>query len=385
MKKLLKGTSSFVLLMAVLLPVLLQAKPSALVSSVEGNAFVVYNGSTKPIKSGEYLEDMSIIMTEEGGQVAISDFHDHKFFLAGSGMATILNRMVELKRGYLWVQSLATEKAKLQTANAVVNYTNGDAVFSFDSMSGKTQLMVVRGSFELQNVLRDDVSVTVDQGNFSFIDDEYEQGIPRTPTPVGFQSFQKVISLFRGVDAKYVESDDAIMKKNAPVKRVGKVVSKGKNRAVASIESKATGGKITYRLAPKRKTFDIDAYNERKIASIEDDKRRAKFVPDYSARSGVAVRVYGVKKSERAIASVETTPTTAKPEVIAVKPEAPKSTAKRAPASISELNPQVSIKPANEFEGALLEAYKKQKRHSEEVNGLIDELKSYSQDYKKGY
>ena len=45
---------------------------------------------------------------------------------------------------------------------------------------------------------------------------------------------------------------------------------------------------------------------------------------------------------------------------------------------------KVKVK-SNEFENTLLQEYKKQRRHTQEVNRLIDDLKSYDQDYKKGY
>ena len=60
---------------------------------------------------------------------------------------------------------------------------------------------------------------------------------------------------------------------------------------------------------------------------------------------------------------------------------------KRVPASIGSMAPKIKrhTGPANSFEGSLVEEYKRQMRHSNEVNELIDALKSYDNDYKKGY
>lgn len=51
---------------------------------------------------------------------------------------------------------------------------------------------------------------------------------------------------------------------------------------------------------------------------------------------------------------------------------------------MTALNPQVEIKKSA-FENSLMEEYKKQRRHSGELNSLIKELKSFDQDYKVSY
>ena len=42
-------------------------------------------------------------------------------------------------------------------------------------------------------------------------------------------------------------------------------------------------------------------------------------------------------------------------------------------------------KEKSNFEKTLVNEYKKQMRHSEEVNSLIEDLKNYEQNYKKNY
>ena len=58
-----------------------------------------------------------------------------------------------------------------------------------------------------------------------------------------------------------------------------------------------------------------------------------------------------------------------------------KSFAKRA---ISSENP-VNKGPKSNFDSSLIKEYKQQMRHSDEVNSLIDQLKTYRLDFKKKY
>jgi hypothetical protein len=54
----------------------------------------------------------------------------------------------------------------------------------------------------------------------------------------------------------------------------------------------------------------------------------------------------------------------------------------RTPASVGGMLPEVKVSP---FEAELGRQYKKQMRHDQQVNELIDQLKSIDMDYKKDY
>ena len=85
-------------------------KKLGVVEEVWGNVFLVEEGKTKQLRAGDYLYDFSEVMTEEGAQVSFSDYYDHQFHLAGSGHIKMMNKIVELVRGYLWVQSYRPTK-----------------------------------------------------------------------------------------------------------------------------------------------------------------------------------------------------------------------------------------------------------------------------------
>ena len=188
---------------------------------------------------GDYLYDFSEVMTEEGAQVSFSDYYDHQFHLAGSGHLKIMNKIVELVRGYLWVQSYRATKIpfNIQTANSSVKYYDGEAIISFDSLVGKSQIMVLKGDFRIGNILHKvrHFDVVVADGEFSSVDNEFNGGNPRGTTPVGYKSFQKVLSLFTGIKPLDEDNDLYRAVKRMPYKEK-KVLKVTRKKAVGRKE-----------------------------------------------------------------------------------------------------------------------------------------------------
>ena len=107
--------------------------------------------------------------------------------------------------------------------------------------------------------------------------------------------------------------------------------------------------------------------------------KKKKFVPSYDKLSGVEIKIYGQKsplsKEKNKLASVKDSVSN---PVISNKKE---STTYRLPSSVSSLGAESN----SEFESSLTNEFKKQMRHSNEVNSLIRDLKNYNQDYREEY
>lgn len=366
-----------------------KGKIVAVVSSVKGKAFYTYEGKTKTITAGMHLPRQAEIFTDLGGQLSINDYYDHIYHLAGGGHMILHTNLVELKEGYLWVKSLNYDPIKgplrVTTSNAIVEHQVGEGIVSFDVYTGKTQVLAVDGGVDFKNIRQEYYHLALSEGQFSFISDEHENGRPRKPTPIGYSSFQKVTGLFKGVEPKQQEAQTPKVAK--PVQTyAAKAPSKVKTndsfeaalqqrkagRGIASAESEK--GKITVIKLhdpqdDKKKEKSLMNYYSEKIAELKPvPKPKKKWTPTYQKKSGVAVHVFGLgKKKSRVPASVR-----------AAKPKAKK----RTPASVGGMTPQINN---SAFEGELLRQYKKQMRHDQEVNELIDQLKSIDMDYKKDY
>lgn len=356
MKKLFKSTKISLFFVLLVAGLGYAATPGAIVSSISGNAFVMSHGQTKTLMTGDRVSDSSDIVTEEGAQITLTDYYDHKFHLAGSGHLRLEGNQVALKRGYVWVQSFNQgDNFLIKTSNSSIEYGPGEAIVSFDSFSGKTQLMTIHGNFDMANAIETHLRVSVGEGQFSFVSQDYNEGIPRTPMNIGEGSFRKITGLFSGVQpaaqslfpARAVASDTSV----APT-------TKTTSRSIASAPEKK-GGVVLIRKPSSFVNASVisKAYQEEE-KKVEAIKRRQYLKREFATKSGVAVHIFGQKK-----ASVATEP-------------------QRVPASAA---PAEVIHTDTTFEGSLVKQYEGQMRHTNEVNQLIDELKNYEQDYQSGY
>ncbi|MCO4792871.1 MAG: hypothetical protein KC493_04110 [Bacteriovoracaceae bacterium] len=358
-----------------------------IISKLSGNAFQTINGKTRTLKVGDEVSMLSEVLTSSGSQLTLTDYFDHQYHISGSSHIKMVSNGIELRRGYLWIQSYRKDNGKqfsVQTANAFTQFGYGEGIISFDPHSSKSQLLVMKGNFLFSNLMHKNMPLSVDDGHFSFLSNEVDNGAPRQSTPVGFASFKKVTTLFDGI--KSMDKGDRGVKANLAATKSSQ--SKAK-RTIASTKTLPIPGTVIYVKSKKSHTRRTPA-----SASSNDKTSLLKFY--YSKvgkakgknslkKSGVPVKVWGSKSWKRTPAS---TPKKTSPKVKRQErpkyPEPPSKSVRkrRKPASISIK--QVEIKE-DDFEKGLSKQYKKQMRHSSEVNGLIRDLKSYDKDFKTAY
>jgi hypothetical protein len=175
--------------------------PFGRVVDIKGSAFISVEGKTKEVKKGDNIYAHSEIVVEQNGQVTFTDNADHRFHIGQLGSVAILKgNKFELRSGDLWIQSLnKIDAAEVVTANAKIEFDGGEAIISYDSVKSKSQLMVINGMMKFSNLRSPELNLTVAEGNFSFVDLAFEEGMPRDPTPVGEKTYGKLVSLFKGV------------------------------------------------------------------------------------------------------------------------------------------------------------------------------------------
>lgn len=382
MKKLFKNLKISLTFSSLLMSLGLFAKsPIAVVSSVRGEAFVTHNGRTAVLKNGQHLFNTSEVTTAVGAQVALNDYFDHRYHLAGGGHIKFSNRTIELKRGYFWIQSLGNQNQgfSVETANAKLNLAPGEGVMSFDPAASKTQFMSIKGHFTFANLQHNDLMTQVRTGQFSFVENDYEDGIPRNPTPVGEVTFKQVISLFpqvKLIDGATTESIHLVATSPGQVT----AAPTSATRAPASVEGpaqkKSPMGHVIF--LPLERSPDLVKDREALIESYQDQKVDKKTRPSraparVAPTSNVQVKVFGSP------GKLGTKPAKANRAPASVKPTAVEEIVQQArkPASVQQ--------QADAFESSLVDQYKKQMRHSDEVNELIKDLKNYEMDYNSGY
>lgn len=414
MKKLFRSTrSSLVIALFATLGLMANANaiaPIAMVSAVKGNAFIHHLGKTSKVKVGDHIHNFSEIFTEVGSQISFSDYYDHQYHLAGSGHLKLNGKTVELQGGYLWLQSFNREESfAIETANAHINYMYGESVVSFNTYDGKTQIMTISGGWDFSNKFEKYRSARLQEGQFSFISKDYENGSPRQPTPIGQGSFSKVTGLFGGVkrlnqqasrdfqvhaNVKKTESTSfkvPMVKRGIASQIEGDQFPSRDEDGTALIRQIAAAGKSTdsaptYKTPSKTEKESFLRYYNSRVSTMKPKKKVTKHKVDYKKKSSAKIFVYGADwapKAQKLSGDIRVydPKRLEAAERMAKTPIVKKEVKARAPASVTKKLEA----PKDVFESTLRKEFKKQTRHTSEINDLINELQSYDQDYQRSY
>jgi hypothetical protein len=398
MKQLLEIIKSSLLLTLILFSFNSFSKTIGRVSEVVGNAFIMtQSGDSINLKVGDKVLDFAEIFTDEGARVSYVDYFEHVVHLGPSTQVVIMNKMIELKNGKMWIQSHNNLAGfSVQTSNAVANYADGEFIYTYDSGQLSSQLLVISGTVKFTNILEDHLFYNVDAGKFSFIDQKYEKGFPRVPTLIGYESYNGLVGTFSGVKPL-----NKSLKGVLATSSLNKEMGSNKGRVIASVGNlgeKPTKQKITTSDFNKKKsrghTYFIRAKKVLRLPASADvspfnyyqsvtKKMSAEKAKNTFKGDTIKIQIYG-KAPVKSSSVVKHKTHVFKPQVeIKTELRMPSSVKKIAPVKVNKT--KLKIQPKDSFQSSLLKEYAKQKRHTNEVNELIDELESYSDDYKQKY
>lgn len=272
---------------------------------IKGSAFISRNGKTKEINKGDQVYVNSEIVVEHSGQVTYTDNADHRYHFGNASSALVGINFVELRAGDVWFQSLnKTENYQVKTVNALVDYQGGEAILSYDSTKSKSQLMVINGIMKLSNLGTPELNLNVAEGNFSFVDINYESGAPRDPTPVGEKTYKLLVGMFPGV-APMDKKSETIFAHEQPKREIASV------HEVAHAEAKKE-----IKIIPKSEA--IESYTEQMLKKTVTVKKVISKSKMPKAQI-LAIHIYGLKKAKnsegaRMPASVKEEPAPSKVE-----------------------------------------------------------------------
>ena len=341
----------------------LWAKPVAQVTTVTGSVFAISpEGKTLALKPDSLIEEKSELMLEEDASITLNDYYDATYHLIGGTHLKFFDKSVQLKRGKVWVQS-GTNRAPLAltTANGSADFWKSEFIATFDQATSRSQILVVNGEVEVSNVLDKNMKYTVAAGNFSLIDPEVENGVPRAPTKVGLDSLNKALAEFKAIPEQM----------KAPERSIASVKAEDKTEATPGTPA-----------APEVKKGEITFITTNRLpASVEGGahkyftKKVAKKKSMSSSDSMAPIRFFGTSWKQAVPEVAMTAPVEMKKAV-----EAP-----RAPASVQ---PMVVAAPAvqkasddlgkdEEFSLSLKRQATEQPKHTKELESLINDLKSY--------
>lgn len=342
------------------------------VVDLKGEGFISSNGKTREISKGDTIELGAEIVIEHHGQVTFTDNADHRYHLGNASSASVTAKGVELRSGDLWFQSLnKTDTATIKTANATVEYQGGEAILTYDSEKGKSQLMVINGMMKLSNLRATELNLTVAEGHFSFIDNSYEEGAPRDPTPVGKKTYGQLVALFNGVGPMDKKSEE-IFNDHDKKETAG---MHGASRAVASVHEEAVS---------EDKKVDTDSMIEEYKNGLLEKKFTKKSETNAMTKTATKAKITAAEKKKVSTGKmiVHVYGQTSKPtiafEMDAMKEAAPEKSRSRAPASVLDQEvPNDKVEAEKKITApAVVSPYSKEyKQQYKESDKLIDDLK----------
>lgn len=369
------------------------AKTVARVIDIKGNAFVFSEDNTsKSLRYGSKVQDLSEVMVEDGSALSLINNEGHVFHVNGGTLFKFYNGIAEVKNGQVWVvvKELLRGPGTLHTPNSIAKYTEGQFIYSYDNHTGKTQALVLTGDVKFSNALEPAVSINVPAGHFSIVERDFDKGLPRSPTKVGLKSYKKFKNLFVNFDSLQDSKIENMLWEKP---------SKTKARSIASVSDQfSLGGSAP---APRRgKIIKITTYksSSRVPASVSPmsyykqiKKRENALRKPAQTDNGVQIKYWGYKwkKPAQVKKPVLKKSPKKKQHKMVIKTnliQNPLKEIKRKPAAVGS---QAIIRDlsntTSDFERTLQKSAQQEKRHAAEVNSLIDDLKSYKQDYKKEY
>lgn len=170
------------------------------ITKVKGEGFISYKGKTIALKAGDNVHQGAEIVIEHEGAVTFKAFNDQTIHLGKASSMMIDKDALVLRQGEVWFQAPDKSKTiKLSTANADVVYSGGEGILVYDSAKAKSQIFVMNGMMKVNNARTPEVAISVGEGNFSYVDNTYDQGIPRDPTPVGEKTYKELLTHFPNV------------------------------------------------------------------------------------------------------------------------------------------------------------------------------------------
>ncbi|MCB9091654.1 MAG: hypothetical protein H6621_08530 [Halobacteriovoraceae bacterium] len=416
MKKLWLEAKIFKFILILTLSTAAQAYASKFqVLELKGYGFSVSKtGSTKTLKKGEYVYFGDEILVEENSSLSLLGPFDQMLNLQGGSHLKLDYQSYKLIKGSAWIQHKSSKYGSLyfETANALVTVNEGDTIIQYSEQSEKTHVFVLNGNAELSNVYDKYKVAALEDGEFSFIQKDYNDGRPRIATLIGKDSFYKLKRGFPsvkplskgGIGEMYAEkkshsTSEEIQQISQSLANLDNSFQSPENkRGIASVEEQ-----VVPEVRPQLRESNLPSREQRYyfLSSRSKRKFRKKYglsrVPSSTTIFEEQTETYNSLKSKKS--KKQETPVNhyriswdEKVEAsvpmderikgnVEAKPFKPKQPI-RLPASVKPLKIQ---NDGNPFEKSLKEKYQDQKKYSEDFDSLINELDSIREDHTESY
>lgn len=263
------------------------AGPGFRVVKVIGNASLINDqNEAKNLSQGVFLPTNAKIMVSKGSQLTFTADTGSIYHLSETSAVEIWREQLVLLSGTLWVQSPKEDKDQnIETMNSIVNFKKSEFVLSFDDIAKKSQVFVISGHAAISNIFMKEKKELLVSGEISFVQKDFQQGMPRRAALIGNESLVAVFSKFKGVKPGD-ENFQSILNQDHPGKDRENFTVENGGRSIASVPGEVGGIYFLPKSfsAPKRfhplksKFTRVPAsvgssFEEHKVQNSKDDKR----------------------------------------------------------------------------------------------------------------
>ena len=329
-------------------PALVHAALVGKVHDLKGQAVMVFEGHTSTLKVGSDIEDGADVLVSDEAAMTVGDFFDRRHHLSGGTNLTMQKNSLILKKVAVWTQSVGSKSSsQISTANMMVLSDKGEWVTTYDPATRRTQLTAISGEVRVASPQEPAFQYAVSAGMFTVADPKLDEGYPRSPTKLGYDSLMKTLAIFPGT-----KSRDA---------GLANFQTKQTSRRIASVQEEPVVGKGQI-------TFISKGHKTKRIPASLDG----------------AAQSYFMKKAVKKSAKVGHSQSTTAPVRIIGSQWLSGTAAVRKPASVSVRKSSSVSKPSkslndesNDFLKSFEKHMKAQPKNPAEVQRLIDDLQSY--------
>lgn len=167
---------------------------------VGDSSLIDEKNESKNMSKGIYLPINAKVMVTQGAQLSLRAESGAVFHLSAGSVLEIWREQLVLLTGTMWVQSSSEEKDyEIETVNSLVEFKKAEFVMSFDDIAKKSQVFVISGHASIANVFMREKKELLVSGEISFIQKDFQQGMPRRPALIGSESLATVFGKFKGI------------------------------------------------------------------------------------------------------------------------------------------------------------------------------------------
>lgn len=352
---------------------------TVMVIFTSGHSFSFSGGQNKTLKYGDKLTNGSDILVSDSSHLGFLTNDGERIYLSAGTQVRVREGFLELKKGMAWVQGAYQNMIyNVYTANAQVEVKNAYTVISYDEKTKETKSLNIRGESYFYNINDPNTGVEIYPGTFSIVNMNYNNGSPRKPIRVGEKSYESVKFAYNGVEAVEKIGFETIRPSQTVSAR--SIASIGSSKNTQVIKTSGQRGRVLFYKEGS------GSYKGRSVASrpikvyrMEEsfDGSNPSQNTDSFIKKGRNITVYSIFENKEM-----------KQTMSAPKKRAPASykRVQRLPAqNIKKVNSPSRKRKSSAFEKSLNKKFKSNKRHSKDVNTLINELKTYKSQYQLEY